>query len=186
MIRLFTPLVLIVIAVMTFFSYTNPHYETIKVLRAQEREYDDALTKSRELREQRDMLVQKVNQIAPDDIRKLERILPNNVDNIRLIIDIENIAERYDQSIRSVTVSAPTKEVAAGGNENALAVGATDRIGSVGLSFSTTARYEDFLRFLQDLEKSVRIVDVQNIVFTAGESSQLIPFTVQVKTYWLR
>jgi hypothetical protein len=79
--------------------------------------------------------------LSPDDTRKLERLLPNSVDNIRLIIDIDNIAGRYGQHIRSVAVSTPTD---ARDQASALAVGASpDKVGSVELSFTTTAKYED-------------------------------------------
>lgn len=183
MFRLLTPIVLIGVAIATFVLFTDPYYQTIKTLRAQEREYNDALDKSRDLKEQRNKLISKENLISPDDMQKLERLLPNNVDNIRLIIDIDNIAARYGQRIRNVTVGAPSESREAG---NTLAVGApADRVGSVELSFTTTARYEDFLRFIQDLEKSVRIVDVQNISFTSGDA-ELTTYTVLVKTYWLR
>ncbi len=184
MLRLLTPLVLVCIAAATFFVYTDPHYQNIKTLRAEEREYDDALTKSRDLKEQRNKLISKVNLLSPDDTRKLERLLPNTVDNIRLIIDIDNIAGRYGQHIRAVAVNNPSD---ARNSASDLAVGASiDKVGSVELSFTTSAKYEDFLRFLQDLERSVRIVDVQSIGFTTSATGDNATYAVQIKTYWLR
>lgn len=183
MFRLLTPLLLLIIAGATFFVYTDPHYQSIKTLRAQEREYDDALTKSRDLKDQRNKLISKVNLLSPDDTRKLERLLPNTVDNIRLIIDIDNIAARYSQRIRKVSVSNPSDSRE---QTDILAVStAPDKVGSVELSFTITAKYEDFLRFLQDLEKSVRIVDVQSISFSSDEDG-LMTYSFEVKTYWLR
>ena len=183
MFRLLTPIVLILVAGSAFFFYTDPHYQNIKTLRAQEREYDDALTKSKELQQARNQLIAKRNTFAPDDVRKLERLLPDNVDNIRLILDIDNIAMRYGLRIRGVSVSTP-KDTRS--EQSALAVGAsTDRVGSVELSFTIAARYQDFLRFLQDLERSVRIVDVQTLSFTVG-TGELTQYSILVKTYWLR
>ncbi len=183
MFRLIIPLILTIAAGAIFFVYTDPKYQDVKALRTQEAEYDQALTKSRELQETRNKLIAKRNTFSPDDLRKLERLLPDNVDNIRLIIDIDTIAARYGLRIRNVAVNAPKS-----GREerSSAAVGESgDKVGSVELSFSLPARYEDFQRFLSDLERSVRVVDVNSISFSVGEGD-LMQFAVAVKTYWLR
>lgn len=177
------PIILVIAAGLMFFLYTDPKYQEVKTLRAQEAEYDQALTKSRELQEVRNKLISKRNTFSPDDLRKLERVLPDNVDNIRLIIDIDTIAGRYGLRIRDVAVSGPMSGREERGNT---AVGdAGDKVGSVELSFSVPARHDDFVRFLADLERSVRIVDVNSIGFTVGEG-ELTQYSVAVKTYWLR
>lgn len=181
--RLLIPIILVIAAGLVFFLYTDPKYQDVKALRAQEAEYDKALTQSRELQEVRNKLISKRNTFSPDDLRKLERLLPDNVDNIRLIIDIDTIAGRYGMRIRDVSVSAPmsTRE-----ERGATAVGdAGDKVGSVELGFAVSARHEDFVRFLADLERSVRIVDVKAVSFTVGEGD-LTQYGVSIKTYWLR
>jgi len=183
MFKFLTPLILVLIAGATFFLYTNPKYQEIKTLRLQEREYDDALTKSKELQQARNQLIAKSDTFSPDDIRKLERLLPDNVDNIRLILDIDNIAMRYGLRIRGVSVSDPKGSRKEVGGETIGA--AQDKIGSVELSFTIAARYEDFLRFLGDLERSVRVVDIQTMAFTVGEGD-LVQYSLLIKTYWLR
>jgi Tfp pilus assembly protein PilO len=66
-----------------------------------------------------------------------------------------------------------------------LAVGpSSDPVGSVSLGFSVTASYEDFLAFLQDLEHSLRILDVEKLAFT-GEQGGKYTFDFTIRTYWL-
>lgn len=183
MMRLFLPLILIAIAIGLFFVFTDPTYQTIKDLRVQEMEYDQALTKSKELLAIRNSLISKRNTFSPDDVNKVARVLPDNVDNIRLILDTETIAQRYRLHIEEIGISAPQ---ASREERSELAVGDTnDPVGSVQLSFSVTARYDDFLRFIKDLERSVRIVDIQSISFSVGEG-ELADYSVAIKTYWLR
>jgi hypothetical protein len=182
MMRLILPLVLCLIAVGSFIVYTKPTYETIKTLRTAEASYDEALNRSREVQEVRNKLISKYNTFSPDDLRRLERLLPDHVDNIRLIIDIDNIAARYNLRIRNVELTGTMD-----GREerSGLAVGASgDPIGVVQLGFTTAARYEDFARFLQDLERSLRIVDVTGISFSMGQGD-LQEFSVSLRTYWL-
>jgi hypothetical protein len=181
--RLLIPIILVIAAGLLFFIYTDPKYQEVKELRAQEAEYNQALTQARELQEVRNKLISKRNTFSPDDLRKLERLLPDNVDNIRLIIDIDTIAGRYGLRIRDVSVSAP---MSSREERGATAVGdAGDAVGSVELGFSVSARHEDFIRFLADLERSVRIVDVKSAAFSVGQGD-LTAYSLEITTYWLR
>ncbi len=183
MTRLLAPIILTIAALALFFFFTDPAYQGIKASRIEQEQYDQALTKSQELLKVRDELIARRNTFEPDDVRRVERMLPDNVDNIRLILDIDTIAFRYGLRVADVSVQAPdtSRET-----RSDLAVGAAnDPVGSVDLSFSVSARYTDFQRFLKDLERSVRIVDVKEISFSVGEGD-LVEYSVMIKTYWLR
>jgi hypothetical protein len=52
------------------------------------------------------------------------------------------------------------------------------------LSFAVTTSYENFLLFIQDLETSLRLVDVVNISFSESITNEY-EFEVNVRTYWL-
>lgn len=176
------PIFLILISGGLFAAYTNPTYQDVKALQAKAAEYDQALTQSSKLRSARDQLLARRNTFSTDNVRKLERILPDNVDNIRLIIDMDNIAARYGLKIKNVvlgaTSAAPGSQVAAVGQGSQV-------VGSVELGFSVDATYDNFAAFLQDLQKSVRIVDVESIKFSAG-TGDLNTYGLQIRTYWLR
>src|SRR3990167_6884332 len=95
--RVLLPSILIAAAVGLFAMYTNNAYQGpdgIKSLQAQVSAFDEALNKAQELKSNRDQLISKRNTFSTDNIQKLERILPDNVDNIRFVIDINGIAAR--------------------------------------------------------------------------------------------
>jgi Tfp pilus assembly protein PilO len=182
--QLFFPLFLLILAIGLFAAWTNPTYQATKVLQAQANAYDDALGKSNELRALRDQLLSKRNTFSADDIQKLQEILPDNVDNIRLIIDINNIAARHGLSLKNVALG----DVAKGAQtQNNLTVGAaTNPVGSVTLGFTVTASYDGFLSFLQDLEHSLRVVDVQKLGFTVNDTKpDETDYNLTIRTYWL-
>ena len=166
--------------------YTNGAYQHIKGLQAQVGAFDDALDKAKELKSRRDSLLSKRNTFSAENVQKLERILPDNVDNIRFIIDINSVAARRNLSLRNVSLGTISD---ARTKPNALAVGSSgDPVGSAVVSFSLTASYEDFLAFLQDLEHSLRIVDVEKISFkpdTIGDAAGRYEYTMTIRTYWL-
>lgn len=183
MTRLFLPIILVAAAVGLFVLYTNPAYQASKALQAQVASYDEALNKSQELRAVRDQLLAKRNTFPTDAVEKLERMLPDNVDNIRLIIDINNIAARHDLALSNVALGSVGDST---GDRSASAVGASgDAVGSVTVGFSVSATYEDFLAFLADIEHSLRIVDIEALSFGTGAEG-LPSYTFTIRTYWLK
>jgi len=162
MARFLIPIILLGAALGLFILYTNPTYQATKGISSEVASYDEALNKSQELKSVRDKLISKRNTFAPEDVAKLTKILPDNVDNIRFIIDINNIASRHNLSLKNVQLGSVSDSKTA---RNALSGGASgDAVGSATVGFSVSASYDNMLAFLADLEHSLRIIDVQPIV----------------------
>lgn len=184
MTRFITPLILVALSVALFVLYTDPAFQATKEVKAQVDAYDNALTKSQELKRVRDQLVSKRTALRVDDLQKLEKVLPDNVDNIRLIIDIDNIATRRGVPLKNVELGQISDT---SGARDPLAVGDSGSpIGSVELTFNVSASYEDFLGLLADLEHSLRIVDIESIEFDAPAEGERSEYTITIRTYWLR
>jgi hypothetical protein len=92
MMRFITPIILTGIAITFFFVVTNPLYNSISVIKAEGASYNEALDNSKALANVRDQLTAKSNNIDSDNLIKLQKLLPDNVNNIRLILEIEKIA----------------------------------------------------------------------------------------------
>src|SRR3569623_770324 len=127
--RYLLPVILIIAAIGLFVAYTNPAYQGgVKELQAKQASYDDALGKSQELKSVRDQLLSRYNTFSAEDKDKLEELLPDNVDNIRLVIDINNVAARHNLAEKSLQIGSTVNAKAP---RSAAAVGATtDQIGS--------------------------------------------------------
>ena len=177
------PSILVIAAIGLFVMYTNPTYQASKALQTQASAYDDALTKSQQLRAIRDQLLSRRNTFSADDVQKLHEVLPDNVDNIRFIIDVNNIAARHNISLGNVQLgtiggSSQTQQgVAAAAQGNV--------VGSVDIGFSVNASYSDMLSFLGDLEHSVRLIDVEKLSFASPSSGATADYAFVVRTYWL-
>ena len=182
--RFLLPSILVAAAIGLFVLYTNAAFQEVKGLRTEVASYDEALNKSQELRAVRDELLAKRNTFATDSVQKLSRVLPDNVDNIRLIIDINNIAARHNLNLTDVALGETVG--GKGGERNPAAVGASgDAVGSVTVGFSVGATYEDFLAFLSDIEHSLRIVDVEALSFKTAAAG-ISTYALTIRTYWLR
>ena len=178
------PFMLIVMALGAFFGYINPRNEAIKELESQKASRDQTLAKSRELQTLRDDLLKRLNTFPTRDLNRLEKMLPDNIDNVRLIIDISALAAKRGVVVKNVkNISAAT---IADQTKNESSSDKNNKYGSVVLDMTVTASYDNFIAFLKDLEKSLRLVDVVSLTFTAPESSPTYDFTIGLKTYWLK
>ena len=178
------PAILLIAAIGLFVGFTNGAYQDAKALAAERDAYDSTLNTSKERRAQRDALLAKESTFTQDDITKLTRLLPDNVDNIRLIIDINNIAARHNLSLKNVQLGNVSGGKSAGSNT---AVGASgDPVGSVTLGFSVNSSYDNFQAFLLDLEHSLRIIDIQKLDFkNINANPDQTDFNITIRTYWL-
>ena len=183
-----------------FFSYVNPRYQEIKGLQAQVAAYDNALNNAKQLEEAKSQLLATYNEIPQDSIEKLNKLLPDNVDNIRLILEIESIGAKYGMGIKDVQFNADATKK----NQTASPIEAsTDQTqlenkdyGIFDMSFSSDGTYPNFVLFMKDLEKSLRIVDVKGVDFSSSDSSSAAPsfaqtkdaikYKIDIRTFWLK
>ena len=187
-----------------FFVFISPTYNSIGTLRTQVESYNEALGNSKALENERDKLTAKYNAINPENLMRLEKLLPENIDNIRLILEIEQIALPYGMALRDVRYSTIEDKKAPGPAVNADMVqgggGGLPEVsykdyGSWDLEFSTFGTYNNFINFTKDLEKNLRIVDISSIEFSSGDvgvssvpgaASESYKYNFKIKTYWLR
>jgi len=175
------PIIFIVVAAGIFFGFIDPAYNRVQELRAEESQFSDALTRSKELQQVRDQLLSRYNVIAQSDIDRLEKLIPDNVDNVRLILDIDSIAARYGMRTRNVQLQSTEDRPGQG------KIGQSDsEYQSVILSFSVTGSYNVFRSLIEDLEQSLRLVDVVGISFSSTGTGDIYDYSVSVKTYWLK
>ena len=174
-----------------FFLFTQPHFDNIRATAAEVEQYDQALQKAAELQQLKQSLLSRYNAFNPADVERLRKLLPDHVDNVRLVLDLDSLASRHGMALQNVVISNPAKE-----GENAGAVAAIgvslQRYDSLTLKFATQGTYPNFTAFLQDLETSLRVVDLVGLRLvreSGGSSPQSEPiyrYDITIKTYWLK
>lgn len=177
--KFITPIILIAVAIGLFFVYINPTYKDVQTARAQQTQLADALDRSRQLQALRDDLLSQYNSFSTDNLERLARILPDNVDNVRLILELDNIASQYGMTLQSVSVEE------SGGEDETIAQAQSREYDTINVSFTVAAEYQDFLRFIHDLERNVRLVDLNSMQFAAESNVGVPTYDVSVTTYWL-
>jgi Tfp pilus assembly protein PilO len=173
---------LIVLAIALFFTFTNPYYQKVKELRASASEYENVLDNLSRIAETRDQLLINYESIPKVEIDRLGKILPANVDTVRFAQELDSISSSHGIAVTDVKVDTTVSY-----QEGALpALPDEGRpYENVKLSFSFVADYENFRKFLEDLEKSLRIMDVRSVSFQT-EENELMQYHVTMETYGLK
>lgn len=177
------PIIAVVLAGVLFYFFIDPTYDEIKTLRAEEATLNAALTRALELQSTRDQLLSRYNTFSPEDLARLEKLLPDHVDNVRLVLDMDGIASQYGMRIRNVSIEKQEVQQKKARNQQ---VGPDERLyESMLLSFSVNGDYSTFRSFLKDLEQSLRLVDIETVSFNATDTG-FYDVTVGLRTYWLK
>ena len=176
-----SPVILILLSIGLFYTFTSHQYQEVKRLNALASEYQGVLRSISDIVELRDNLLLDYSTISKDEIDRLNKVLPDSIDNVRLALDLDTMASRYGISIKNVQAS--TK-----GNTGSSTIVLPENEKSyekATVSFSFVSNYENFIRFLTDIEKSLRIMDVTLVSFQVGESD-FYEYQISVDTYWLK
>lgn len=207
MMQFILPIFILLAAAGVFFGFTKDEYQSVQDRKAEVAEYEKAVQNSTTLLKKREELLELKNQFQKTDLNRLNILMPDDVNSTKLILEIEHLATsvhnlafedpKYDPNNK--IVSAGTKD----GGAPAIADTATPKdarqaiitknqelenqrdYGSFELEFTLIGTYTDFISFLGDLEKSLRIVDIQQLQIAPKEGNNL-KYVLKVQTYWLK
>lgn len=176
------PLLLIILSIALFYVYIDPTYTAIRIQQSEETEYIRALDSAKKLEETQTVLVNKYNTFSGTDLARLEKMVPQNIDNVKLAAEINGMAEKYKIAIKAIRIQEGQPGSEVGGN---ITDTAPNGYRTLTMTFSFSTTYEKFLQFIGDLESNLRLVDFPKIFFDASSASPLHTYEVTIKTYWL-
>src|SRR5581483_1768406 len=105
--RIAIPFLLVLVAVGLFLGFTRPLIDEVDAIQQQTSDLNKVLDNASELATVRDSLLKQYNEISEDDRARLNKAVPDQVDNVRLIIDVDTIAGRYGMQLRNAQVGTP-------------------------------------------------------------------------------
>jgi Tfp pilus assembly protein PilO len=190
--NLITPIVLIIISIGTFVFYIDPGYRgqdltgvdrSVQSLQQELAEYQKASNNAETVRSKRQSLQDTKNSFSLADLSKLQYLLPDNIDNIKLIIDMNNIASKHSLVLKGAKLD--TGDTNTNKNESTKIGLDNKKYGTVKISFSVSSTYSNFQDFLKDLERSLRLVDITDLSVN-GSDNGIYDFSVSLNTYWLK
>jgi Tfp pilus assembly protein PilO len=180
------PIIFLVTSGLLFFFVIDPMYNGkgsddlgIKGILQEKAAYDDVLSRARDLQSKRDELRARYNSISAADKTRLEQLLPDTLDNVKLVLDIDRIASRQGLRIKNIAVNS-----SAGVEKNSI-IPDEKGYGTATITFSISAPYDVFLSFLGDLEDGLRLIDITTLGINPKDP-KAFDYSVTFKTYWLK
>ena len=203
------PILLVIGAIGLFIGYTQPTYGgSITALKDEITSLDSALNAAEQFKLKEAQLTQQRNAMAGEQLERLEAFLPDSVDNVQLIVDLNSLAARSGVQLSefnivggdtgSNTTSSTNTGVAplaaagaAAGpgamtpQSNTLALQTSEPTESLELSVSATGSYAAFRTFLAGVEQSLRPLDVIELSVQDSETG-VYTYDITFRLYWLR
>jgi Tfp pilus assembly protein PilO len=202
--RYFFLLLLIIACIGVFIAFITPRYHDVQAMRANVTTYNTNLVTATKLQASRNSLIAQYNGISKADIDNIDTLLPDSVDDIRLIIQINSLATKDGlDSLTNVDYDPGQAPTSAGGTITSTTGAspsskqATDNLpyGQFVISFQTGGPYSNFLSFISDLEQNLRLVDVTSVAFIpttpganggAASATSGLSYKITLQTYWLK
>jgi Tfp pilus assembly protein PilO len=184
------PTIALFAAVGIFFGYVNPAWSgTIADAKAAIALDNQTLAAAEEYARKQDALATARASIDPTNLARLSTFLPDSVDNVGLILDLNALAARSGLALSNVDVIT----VDSGANKGASnttapgtsPLGDQNPIGSVNLSLSAAGTYSSLQSFLSGIERSARLLDIQDLV-VRGSDTGIYAYQMILRLYWLR
>ncbi len=176
-------LLLIVFSFTLYYLVISPLYsgigaiwqpeKSIAALKTLNAQYDQTLSQAEGLLKQADQLRKEYNALDASSKEKMLRMVPESVDPIRLLSEVDRIAAESGIGLASVSYADIPQ--------------ATKFAGAYQLSMSVKTSYPKFKEFMRNYENSLRLFTLQSVNFSAPEKEgDLITFQVRLLTYYLK
>lgn len=199
------PIILILLACGLFFWYTNPNYQIAKASSATITGLDQTAQAAGNLSVLEQKIKDNYNALTAQQISSLQTLLPDNINTISLITEIDSIGAKHGITIQGISLTSQGGSGAAGaGNSSTPSDTAVSTMSAAGNSsgtavstsaatystlpftFSVTTSYANFISFLQDLERSLQLFDVNSITISGvTDKSDVYTYKVGLQTYSL-
>lgn len=188
--RIIFSLVQIVAGVLVFVFLVLPMNKNVQALRAKKTELLVTEKDARVFAELGNDVVERYQAIDPAQVTRLKKMIPDSVDNVRFVNDIKSVAEKNNLTLKKVDYNPEEiKKPTEAGKEVVVAsqIGYSNAdYGSYTLRFSVSGTYREFLNFIQDLEDSLRILDITDVSFQGENDEGGYDFSITAKSYWLK
>ncbi len=194
--------ILIIIAAGLYFTVAKPMIDDAGMVKTANNNLTSALNNADVIIKSRETVTKQYISISEADRAKLDKMIPSAVDNIRLVIDLNNLALQNHFTLSDVKATVPSNSSQSFGGrgrpgESAAPTPALNGgqsmaqnvsepvLDKVQVSFSAEANYEQFISFLKTLQSDLRIMDMTHLSVRAQDSGTYM-FQAQFQTYWLR
>lgn len=183
------PIVALLVAVGLFFGYVNPtRTGSIAATKAQIDSYESALDAADRFKEKEGELIIARANIPSDGLARLATFLPDGVDNVQIILDLNTLAARSGMTLSDFdtsSVQSGAPQAAGTPGDPAASLTSDGPIDSLEITVSARGTYASFRNFVDGIEQSLRLLDVV-AVSVQDSATGVYTYDMTIRLYWLR
>lgn len=173
-------LAFIILSAAIGYTFAYSPYGEVSTIAAQKSTYQDSLDQLASVESRKAELQNQFAKMTESQKLQIDTILPDSFNFVKLVAQIDAVAAKYGLSIEQITAEESDPTI---GDSVEAAMPANPYSSGV-IGFSFTSSYEVFQQFMDDLEKSMRILDVKSLKVGKPEKG-LYDFQVEFETHWL-
>lgn len=163
------------------YAFIYPSVTNLSNLFNERQKYKDALGVVNNIEDKKNELLTEFNNISAADKKDIETILPNSLDFVNLISQIDAVAASHGISIDKIS----SRETGSSVGESVEKAQSARPYQSSIIGFSLVAPYDKFRDFIDDLGKSLRTLDIRSVELKTQENGAY-SYDVTFETYWLK
>ncbi len=185
MITRILPALVLLIAIGLFFGYISPTYATkIEPLQGQIKQYNSTLAAAADFQKKEAQLAADRNAIPADAIARLETYLPDGVDNVQLILDLNALAAKSGVQLSNFDIKTDTTTSSDGAAGQLPLDANNQKVDSLDLTVKAVGTYGAFRTFLNGVEQSLRPMDLVQLDIENSPTG-VYNYDMTFRIYWL-
>lgn len=165
--RISIVIILLAAAVAMLYFWASPLWEDIQKSQAEKQAFESVINRINQLRKARDTLLQNYNAISDAELKRIKKIVPDTPNIGSLVVQLSNMTNESGLLLKNIGITE-------GDEKN----------GRLTLNLSIAGSYDNFTSFLEKLEKSLRLIDMGSISFSAAGEKGFYDFSLSATGYF--
>ncbi|RJQ30679.1 hypothetical protein C4572_03800 [Candidatus Parcubacteria bacterium] len=169
-------LFLIIGAVIIFFAETKGYFPEIKSLSKEVATYNEAIKTSNKVKVKIDEILDQYNSVSAENIDRMNKMMPSTSESMNLVVQLDDMMRQKGLVLKSVDIREISGKTSGSAKKN-------DSLETMTLSLRAQGGYSSFHQFLNDLENSLRLIDIASVKVTPLSDSNY-DFSIEAVSYW--
>lgn len=179
-------------AAITMLFYLTPEVKRFNILREEIENWNNISAELDSLIQNRNVFIDTINTISREDLSRIDNALPEGAHSSDFLALLENLSVKHGLILRRVDLASFTQPQIFSSGTGAqpkpsgiiVSVKEQSSLKEFPLHLTVSGTYDAFKTFLADLEKNTRLIDVQEVSFTAPGKTNISDFNIKAKTYY--
>ena len=195
--RIFIAVILFIAAILLGVFYLRPEWGRFQGLKSDVAELEAISGEFDELIANRDHLLSLINSISKENLGRVDRLLPQGPHASDFLVSMEALTIQNAIALRRIDLVSPDAnrseaqpQAISGAPGAPRPLGSpssprgTREVQSLPFNLQVAGSYAGFKKFLQGLERNLRLINVENISFSASSKGEISDFTLKAETYY--